>query len=186
MAKRKPAKRKPTKTYGPTVREGLGKLAPKLKVVSNLETAFENLWHRHGNGPEPLKQFRFAPPRLYRFDFSWPESRVAVEIDGGTQGRPLACHACGATVRARNIDGSLGRVMMVPHASHGSADGIQSGCEKNNLAVRMGWVIFRYTSIDIRERPLQMIEEVREVVLARQTSAAIRQKSIFQEEKEPW
>lgn len=31
----------------------------------------------------PKIEYRFAPPRLWRFDFAWVDERVAVEVDGG-------------------------------------------------------------------------------------------------------
>ena len=39
--------------------------------------------------PEPVPEFRFAPPRKWRFDYAWPPEKVALEIEGGvwTQGR---------------------------------------------------------------------------------------------------
>ena len=39
--------------------------------------------------PEPVREFRFHPTRRWRFDFCWPEKRVALEVDGGvwTRGR---------------------------------------------------------------------------------------------------
>jgi hypothetical protein len=33
--------------------------------------------------PEPVREFRFAPPRRWRWDYCWPEEMVAVEIQGG-------------------------------------------------------------------------------------------------------
>lgn len=35
------------------------------------------------------REYLFAPPRKWRFDFAWPERAIAVEIEGGTwvQGR---------------------------------------------------------------------------------------------------
>lgn len=39
--------------------------------------------------PEPVAEFRFAPPRRWRFDWAWPAHRLAMEVQGGiwTQGR---------------------------------------------------------------------------------------------------
>jgi very-short-patch-repair endonuclease len=34
--------------------------------------------------PEPERQYRFHPHRAWKFDFAWPEVRLAVEVDGGT------------------------------------------------------------------------------------------------------
>lgn len=33
--------------------------------------------------PDPVLEHRFAPPRRWRFDLSWPALLVAVEIHGG-------------------------------------------------------------------------------------------------------
>ena len=33
--------------------------------------------------PMPTAELRFAPPRRWRFDFAWPEYKVALEIQGG-------------------------------------------------------------------------------------------------------
>lgn len=34
--------------------------------------------------PQPLEEYRFDRQRRWRFDFAWPEQRVAVEVDGET------------------------------------------------------------------------------------------------------
>ena len=33
--------------------------------------------------PEPQTEYRFAPPRRWRFDFCWPAHKLAAEIEGG-------------------------------------------------------------------------------------------------------
>ena len=33
--------------------------------------------------PAPIDEFRFAPPRRWRFDYAWPEHSLALEIQGG-------------------------------------------------------------------------------------------------------
>ncbi len=33
--------------------------------------------------PVPVPEFRFAPPRRWRFDWAWPEKHVALEVQGG-------------------------------------------------------------------------------------------------------
>ena len=38
-------------------------------------------WRQLG-GPEPEHEYRFAPPRRWRFDRAWPGVRVALEIEG--------------------------------------------------------------------------------------------------------
>lgn len=39
--------------------------------------------------PVPELEYRFAPPRRWRFDYAWPVQKVALEIQGGifTRGR---------------------------------------------------------------------------------------------------
>ena len=33
--------------------------------------------------PAPVREHRFHPVRRWRFDYAWPEQRVALEVDGG-------------------------------------------------------------------------------------------------------
>lgn len=35
--------------------------------------------------PHPVTEYRFAPPRRWRFDYCWPQGRggVALEVEGG-------------------------------------------------------------------------------------------------------
>lgn len=33
--------------------------------------------------PEPNTEYRFAPPRRWRFDYAWIGSKVALEVQGG-------------------------------------------------------------------------------------------------------
>ena len=33
---------------------------------------------------EPTREYRFAPPRRWRFDFAWVDRKIAFEIEGGT------------------------------------------------------------------------------------------------------
>jgi hypothetical protein len=39
--------------------------------------------------PAPIAEFRFSPPRRWRFDYAWPEQQLALEVQGGlfTRGR---------------------------------------------------------------------------------------------------
>lgn len=34
--------------------------------------------------PSPETEYRFDPSRRWRFDFAWPDRKVAVEVEGGT------------------------------------------------------------------------------------------------------
>jgi hypothetical protein len=69
--------------------------------------------------PKPKLEYRFAPPRRWRFDFAWPgqEFPVAMEIEGG------------GWVNGRH------------HRPVGAAKDM----EKYNTAAEAGWYVYRYT-----------------------------------------
>ena len=82
--------------------------------------------------PQPEREYRFAPPRRWRFDMAWPDKMVAVECEGGvwTQGR----HTRGA--------------------------GFIADCEKYNRAALDGWCVLRFCAEHIhRGDALTMIEQ---------------------------
>lgn len=33
--------------------------------------------------PAPVREYRFDPDRKWRFDFAWPDRKIAVECEGG-------------------------------------------------------------------------------------------------------
>ena len=72
---------------------------------------------RRAGMPEPTPELRFAPPRRFRFDWAWPEARVALEVEGAvwTSGR------------------------------HTRGSGFLKDVEKYNLAASLGWLVFRTT-----------------------------------------
>ena len=45
-------------------------------------TDFLALWGTVNRGPIEV-EYRFAPPRRWRFDYAWPPEKVALEFDGG-------------------------------------------------------------------------------------------------------
>ena len=81
----------------------------------NLEAAFELWLTQNKDIPEPTLEYRFAPPRRWRFDFAWPDQRVAVEIEGLTHGG--------------------GR--------HQRVEGFLADCEKYEAALMEGWRVYR-------------------------------------------
>lgn len=66
----------------------------------------------------PEREYRFGPPRRWRFDFAWPEHGVALEVEGGTW--------------------TGGR--------HGRGTGFAADCEKYNAAALLGWIVLRATT----------------------------------------
>jgi very-short-patch-repair endonuclease len=68
--------------------------------------------------PVPEYEYRFAPPRRWRFDVSFLAEKLAVEIEGGVFARVPGRHSRGAGYRA--------------------------DLEKYNRAVEMGWRVLRF------------------------------------------
>lgn len=79
------------------------------------------LWIAYGL--DPLPEFRFAPPRKWRFDWAWPERLVAVEIEGGVW------------IRGRHTRGS----------------GFVKDMEKYNEAGFRGWRVFKFTPDQLKQ-----------------------------------
>jgi hypothetical protein len=51
-------------------------------MPSKLEEHFYNMVISSGI-QVPTREYVFAPPRKWRFDFAWPDIKLAVEINGG-------------------------------------------------------------------------------------------------------
>lgn len=87
------------------------------KKRSSGELAFLNICKAAKLDPMPETEYRFHPTRRWRFDFAWPDDKVAVEIEGGvwTRGR------------------------------HTRPTGYMGDLEKYNEAVKLGWKVLRYT-----------------------------------------
>lgn len=116
---------------------------------SGLEASFAVLWGRLAkDAPQPVTEHPFAASigRRWRFDFAWPDATggVAVELEG-------------AVYRGGRGGGTA-------KGGHSSATGIQRDIEKGNAANDLGWVVYRYTVKDLRERPVQVIEQVRRAI----------------------
>ena len=66
---------------------------------------------------DPRVEYRFCPPRLWRFDVAVPALKIAFEVEGGVwkQGR------------------------------HTRGKGFIDDCEKYNTAAGLGWRVYRFT-----------------------------------------
>lgn len=81
--------------------------------------------------PEPVREFRFAPPRRWRADLAWPEQRLLLECEGGT------------FVRGR----------------HSRPIGMRKDAEKYNAAVLLGFRLLRVTADMVRDGSALMTVE---------------------------
>lgn len=83
--------------------------------------------------PEPQREFRFAPPRRWRFDFCWPDRMLAAEVEGGTWAPGRSRHTTGV--------------------------GFEGDCEKYSEATIQGWAVLRLTGTMVQDgRAIGLIE----------------------------
>jgi len=123
------------------------------KGPSDLEVRFANLWAMHGDrSRRPVRNHRYAldAGRKFEADFAWPDLKVGVELQGSVY--------------------RGGRGGGTAKGGHSSATGIQRDIEKGNVANDLDWVIYRYTVKDLRERPVQVVEQVRRALDRRATT----------------
>ena len=85
----------------------------------------------------PEVEFRFCQERKWRFDFAWPDEKVAVEIDGGAW------------------------------KAGGGRHGQDGDREKLNHASAMGWLCFRFSGAMLRDDPVGCVEIVARTLEAR-------------------
>lgn len=102
---------------------------------SDLERTFVTLW-RTMYGPDLVDEHRFHQTRRWRFDFAHLETKVAIELDGGTF--------------------SGGR--------HTRGKGYAADCEKLNAATAAGWRVFRLTSDMLAEDPFTHLTQIIETI----------------------
>lgn len=71
--------------------------------------------------PKPVGEFKFHPDRRWRFDYAWPDKKIALEIHGATY--------------------KGGR--------HVTGKGFASDREKMNEAQLLGWIVIEATTDNI-------------------------------------
>jgi very-short-patch-repair endonuclease len=87
------------------------------RALSSGEETFS--FHCKAHNLSPAREYRFHPTRRWKFDFCFPEARLAVEVEGGTR---------------------YGK------SRHSQGAGFEADCNKYNQAARMGWVVLRYST----------------------------------------
>lgn len=95
--------------------------APQQSQKSQLEEAFANQVKVLGL-PKPKREFKFHGERGWRFDFAWPDRKVAVEIEGG----------------------------IWVNGGHSRGKAFMDDCEKYNEAALEGWMVLRIVVNHIR------------------------------------
>lgn len=105
-----------------------------MRKRSHLEEKIMNRIE-HGKLPLPLEEYRFHPTRKWRFDFAYPNKKIAIEAEGGvfTRGR------------------------------HSRGVGLSNDCEKYNAATILGWKVLRYTVINLDNVCSDLVEILNQV-----------------------
>lgn len=106
----------------PMAKAAFGQPPKKRKKTSWLEERLAAFIELH-QLPTPTREFRFAPPRMFRFDFAWPALGIAVEAEGGIW-----------------INGG-----------HNRGAAYADDADKYNLAALNGWRVFRFTERQVRD-----------------------------------
>ena len=118
---------------------------PVKKSHPDREGQFLKLFQKLADGLVlPVPQYVFHPERKWRLDFAWPDVLVGVEIDGG--------------------------VFQQRATGHRSISGVMRDGEKSNAAQLLGWCVLRFHSKDLDERPVQVIETVKQALQAAEAS----------------
>ena len=73
--------------------------------------------------PPHEQEVRFHPVRRWRFDFAWPDQKLAVEVEGG----------------------------VFSNGRHSRGKGFTEDCVKYNQAVLLGWRVLRFTTAQITQ-----------------------------------
>ena len=111
--------------------------AKGIPAGSGYEEGFLRLWTSlFPDLPVPVRNYRFHPKRKWTLDCAWPNLLVAVEIDGGGPGG--------------------GR--------HRQRAGFRSDEEKHRSLLAADWRVLRFMGDEMRERPVQVVEEVAVIV----------------------
>lgn len=88
---------------------------------------------KHVGIPDPVREYRFSETtkRRWRFDFAWPDLKIAVEIEG-------LLHY------GKNPDGTA------KTGRHQTARGYQGDLDKYNTAALEGWAVLRFSQHHVK------------------------------------
>lgn len=115
---------------------GTKKRKANPRPPSNLEELL--ILHIRAEGLQaPKREWRFHPSRMWRFDFAWPELRVAVECEGGT----------------------------FTNGGHTRGAYYRDNCLKYNAAQLAGWIVLRYDMKLIKD--CVALDEIKQAIAIR-------------------
>lgn len=110
--------------YGANGGKAVAKAVPATKTPQRVRNKAKQ--HVFPGLPPVEREYRFALPRKWRFDYAWPAQKIALEIEGGVwiQGR------------------------------HTRGKGFLEDMNKYNEAGFLGWRVFRATPEQLKERTI--------------------------------
>jgi hypothetical protein len=79
-------------------------------------------------------EYQFAPYRKFRFDLAIPDLKIGIEYEG----------------------------VISEKSGHTTIKGFTKDCQKYNLAVSLGWSVYRYTALNINELQI-LIKAIHEI-----------------------
>lgn len=108
-------------------------MTEKISKSKQIAALFETQIEQRGL-PEYEREFVFANSigRRWRFDFAWPQHRLALEIEG---------------LVVMRIGGEL-----VCKGRHASISGFKDDCEKYAWAVVFGWRVMRFEQSQVKDK----------------------------------
>ena len=80
---------------------------------------------RQAKLPTPIKHCKFHPTRKWEFDYAWPDSKVAVEVEGG--------------------------IWRKGGGAHSNPSNILRDIEKYNAAQELNWKVYRVTTDEVKK-----------------------------------
>lgn len=125
-----------------------GPVVTKAKPCPNPPSVGEETFSLHCKASSifPVREFKFLDGRKWRFDFAFPDKKIAVEIEGGTR---------------------FGK------SRHSKGIGFERDAEKYNRAARDGWMVLRYSTRMVVEG--KAISEVLEAIAEIGNTGAIEE-----------
>lgn len=109
--------------------------------MTDLERTFLTYWLQLGDRDnEPAQEYQFHPTRKWRFDFAWPDAKVACELEG----------------------------IVSEKSRHTTITGYTKDCDKYNQAALCGWTVLRFTVLHMND-PFAVIEQVQQALQAKET-----------------
>jgi len=98
--------------------------------MSDLEETLAEQLRQRKETPPFVREYRFHSVRQWKFDFAWPEYRIAAEVEGGVEQKGWMTTKDGRRVPKQS--------------RHSTPKGFREDCEKYNTAAINGWKVLRF------------------------------------------